>query len=105
MRHVPSFADPANLITPEEPSAPVGATALELLQSVYRDKLIPLPVRMRAAAIALPFETPKLSAMMMSNTSPAEFARQLERAITRSNEARVSLPPPVVIDAEPVRED
>jgi len=58
---------------------------------------------MRAAALALPFEAPKLSAIAISNMDPAAFAAQLERAIARSNTVRV-LPPPTIIDAEPVQE-
>jgi hypothetical protein len=79
-------------------------TALELLQRVYRDPMASLSVRMRAAALALPFEVPKLSAVAMSNMSPAAFAAQLDRAIDRANAVRV-LPPPTIIDAESVPED
>jgi hypothetical protein len=59
-----------------------GNTALGLLQTVYRDQDLPLPVRMRAAAIALPFEAPKLTAI--ANVSPQEFSIALEKAINRS---------------------
>jgi hypothetical protein len=83
---------------------PQGETALELLRAVYRNPRQPLGVRMRAAALALPFEAPKLSAVAMSNMDPATFAAQLERAIGRSDAVRV-LPPPTIIDAEPVPED
>jgi hypothetical protein len=43
-------------------------TSLDLLQAVYRDRYQPLSVRMRAAALCLPFEFPKLS---VNVTSPA----------------------------------
>jgi len=97
------FAD-LRIVREEEqakPSPPVGETetALDVLRAVYRDLTQPLTVRMRAAALALPFEAPKLSAAM-SNMDPAAFAAQLERAIARSNAVRV-LPPPTIIDAEP----
>jgi hypothetical protein len=59
-----------------------GDTALSLLQAVYRDPDLPLSTRMRAAAQALPFESPRLSAI--ANLSPEDFSDRLERAITRS---------------------
>jgi hypothetical protein len=39
MRYTPCFADPANLVTPEEPLAPDAENALALLQAIYRDVL------------------------------------------------------------------
>lgn len=84
MRYTPVFADPANLITSEEPEAPDGATALELLQAVYRDPQQPLSVRIRCATEALPYENPKLSAVAVASMSGNEFAQRLERAIARS---------------------
>jgi hypothetical protein len=67
-----------------EREAPEGETALALLQAVYRDQRLPLPVRMRAASEALPYENPKLSAVAVASISGAEFAVRLDRAIVRS---------------------
>jgi hypothetical protein len=68
----------------EERDAPDGETALALLQNVYRNKLIPLSIRMRAANIAIQYEVPKLGVIAYSNIDPAEFAKALDRAIHRS---------------------
>jgi hypothetical protein len=82
-----------------EQAAPDGATALELLQAVYRNKLLPLSIRMRAATEALPFESPKLRAVAVASLTGKDFAAALDRAITRSRsvpmiEAKAIEPPP-----------
>jgi hypothetical protein len=59
------------------------ATSLDLLQAVYRNPDVPLSVRMRAAAMAIPYEMPRLS-VVASIHDPAGFAERLERAIERS---------------------
>jgi hypothetical protein len=58
------------------------ARALDLLQVVYRSSRQPLATRMRAAALALPFESPKLTAVAVMNGDG--FAEMLERAVQRS---------------------
>jgi hypothetical protein len=70
----------------QDPEAPDGETALELLQAIYKNKLAPLPVRMRAASIAVQYESPKL-AVTGYIKDDATFAAALERALIRSNAA------------------
>lgn len=78
----------------EESNAPVGETALALLQAVYRDPHQPLPTRIRCAVEALPFESPKLSATAVLHAD--DFAARLERAIARSGRG------PLLIEAEAI---
>jgi hypothetical protein len=61
-------------------------SSLEFLQAVYRDDELPLHTRMRAAAMALPFEQPKLTAVAVINGD--DFASRLEAAIRRSEAAQ-----------------
>jgi hypothetical protein len=55
--------------------------ALEFLQAVYCDNELPLPVRMRAAIAALPFESPKLAVTAM--VSEQDFATLLDQRLKR----------------------
>jgi hypothetical protein len=55
---LPSFADPANLVTREEPKQPVipkGITAPELAEMVMRGEVKLTPQKMRAMIELLPF--------------------------------------------------
>jgi hypothetical protein len=50
---------------------------------VYLKSKLPLPTRMRAAEAALPFERPKLAAVLSASISGDEFGEALERARKR----------------------
>ena len=86
MRELPVFADPANLVEPEEEPDGAGepASALDYLQDVYRGRRQAEHSRMRAAMAALPFESPKLA--VTTNVTNEHFSAMLERAIARSRE-------------------
>jgi hypothetical protein len=56
---------------------------------VYRGEVKLSPQQMRAAIEAMPYENPKLSAMAISSMNEHDFALKLDRAIERSNSAKV----------------
>jgi hypothetical protein len=85
-----------------------GDNSLDFLQKVYRNTSLPLPTRMRAAAMALPHEVPKLGVSMNVNMSD-DFAARLDAAIARSNgHAKVhsegSLPKTIEHDASEIKQ-
>jgi hypothetical protein len=55
------------------------ASAHQFLEAVWNDPGVPLPLRIRAAVEALPFERPKLAV-----TTVFRLGRDLEEAIARS---------------------
>ena len=88
---LPSFADPANLepsigFEDDEPDSielPPGANSLEFLQAIYRSATQPMARRMKAASIAIQYESPKLAVTAVVEGSDSLAAR-LNRAIERS---------------------
>ena len=72
-----------------EEREPEKVNSLEYLQRIYRDPTQPTPVRMRAAIEALQFENPKLSSIGVGYLTNETFAERLERAINRSDRAKL----------------
>ena|SRR6516164_10863704 len=69
-------------------------TALDYLQSIYRDLTEERYVRMRAAIAAIPFESPKLQATATLQLG-LDFASKLERAVLRSAKVKLVARVPV----------
>jgi hypothetical protein len=63
------------------------ANSLDFLQVIYRNPSLALPVRMRAAIAALPFEQPKLA--VTAQVSESDFATLLDRRIKRFEEMKL----------------
>ena len=92
MDGLPSFADLANL----QPSigfededsivVPPGANSLEFLQAIYRSSDQPMARRLKAASIAIQYESPRLAVTAVLDSRDS-FAVQLQAAIDRSNKA------------------
>ena len=80
-----------------------GETSLDFLQKVYRGRMQPISRRMRAAALALPFESPKL-AVIGHIADDGSFAERLDRALTRSGHNSPKAPPKL-ISYRPARGD
>jgi hypothetical protein len=72
---------------PEEFVLGKGATAHELLKIIYQCLELPLPVRMRAAIAAIPFETPKLA--VTAQVTENDLAVLLDQRIKRYQEMKL----------------
>jgi hypothetical protein len=66
-----------------ESEGPPAETALGLLQAIYRNPMEPTSVRMRAASIAIAFESPKLAVTTLLADADS-FGAMLDKAIARS---------------------
>jgi hypothetical protein len=91
---MPTFADPANLMVEEEPepTLPDDMTAKQALELEMRGRIKLTPSQFRAAKELLPYENPKLSAVMSAQMDQKSFAAQLERALARSSAPYVPKP-------------
>jgi EAL domain-containing protein (putative c-di-GMP-specific phosphodiesterase class I) len=67
---------------------PEGISAHDLLRLVYQGKVKLTSQQLRAAEAALPYESPKLSAVGFIRDAET-FATRLERAISRSDRAKL----------------
>jgi hypothetical protein len=76
-------------VVEQEPTLPKHTRALELLQMVYRGEFNATPQQMRAAIEALPFEEPKLSSVAVGHLNAEDFYSRLDRAVERSERARL----------------
>src|SRR6516164_7505640 len=87
---LPSFANPANLVVPDEPKAepiPDDLSYEQIADEVIRGKRTLTPPQMRLLIELLPYYKPKLTAIAHYQGS---FAEALEQAIER----RANRPPP-----------
>jgi len=75
------------------------ASALDLLEAVYRDPAQQLSIRIRCAMACLPFQSPKLGVSFLIND--ADIATRLDKAIERVAIARAN--DAKLIEAKPHR--
>jgi hypothetical protein len=68
---------------------PKGVTAPELADMVMRGEVKLSPQQMRAMIELLPFHAPKLSTVAVGYLNEQDFASRLDRAIDRSDRARL----------------
>jgi hypothetical protein len=88
----------------EEIDLPHNAKALDVLQAVYLSPRFPLHTRMRAAALAIPYESPKLAVTAL--VTHQDFSARLARAIQRSDSVRLipaAEPPKQIEIVEPAK--
>jgi len=65
----------------------IPENAHALLKAVYQCPEVPLSVRMRAAMVCLPFETPKLA--VTAQITEQDFATLLDRRLKRIEEMKL----------------
>ncbi len=68
---------------------PKGITAPELAEMVMRGEVKLTAQQMRAMIELLPFHAPKLTAVGVGYLTGEDFASRLERAVNRSNGAKL----------------
>jgi hypothetical protein len=76
-------------------------TPLQFLTAVYMNEGAPLPTRIKAAIEATQYVHPKLAMLAVSH-GREDFGVQLERAVSRSNEAHLEHQRVKVIEGKPI---
>jgi hypothetical protein len=76
----------------DDPTLPDDMTAKQALELEMRGRIKLTPSQFRAAKELLPYENPKLSAVMSAQMDQKSFAAQLERALARSSAPYVPRP-------------
>lgn len=93
----------------EEIQLPEGATSLDFMQAVYRDRSQPVSLRMKAATAALPFEHPKLSVNANVDNHFAaqmeEFARKIGKSNVIGAGKKYDTSAPLKIEPPPIQTD
>jgi hypothetical protein len=84
------FAPKKKEAEPPEPEGPEVGDSLDLLQAIYRDVAVPMPTRMRAAALAIAYERPKLSVSVSVNHKGMADAIDAARAKYEATKAEQS---------------
>jgi hypothetical protein len=77
-----------------KPIIEAAEDAHSFLRAIYQNPNVPLPVRMKAATIAIEYERPSLKATAIIHPN-GSFAERLEKAISRSQA------PPKLIEHQP----
>jgi hypothetical protein len=98
---LPSFAYSENLKVPEEPQLdpiPDDVSIPELAEQVARGKRKVTAQQMRMLVELLPYYSPKLTAVAVGHLNSQDFYSRLDRAVERSERARL-------IDARAVQVD
>ena len=81
----------------EEPTLPDDMTAKQALELEMRGRIKLTPSQFRAAKELLPYENPKLSAVISSQVDQQSFATALDRCLKRS--AAGYVPRPALLSA------
>lgn len=84
-RLMPDLSAPVREPDPPEMQVAADATPLDFLCAVYRDPAQPMARRMKAAEVALPFTTPKLSAVALGGSFAAEMKEIAKRRYPGGN--------------------